>query len=304
MTFYYLATPYSKYPGGIERAHADACAQAALLIKSGVPVYSPIAHTHPIAIEGDIDPFDHQVWLEADRAFMETACGLIVCEMDGWRESYGIEQEIRCFAKQGKPRIQMTPGIVPDEVKPGRRRIIGLCGYATAGKDTAAQTLIADGWTRVALADGVREAVRALNPIVDDFDNIESLMRNGGGWDKAKHDPEVRRLLQRMGTEAGRNIHGEDCWLKIAKRKIDAAPNSVVITDVRFANEAEAIRSWGGKIIRIDRPGVGPINGHASERLPFDSDCVIKNDDTIETLHGRIECATAALFDEQEATCK
>jgi hypothetical protein len=110
----------------------------------------------------------------------------------------------------------------------------------------------------------------------------------GRGWDSAKRDPEVRRLLQRMGTEAGRNIHGEDCWIRIAKRKVDEAPGNVVITDVRFANEAQAIRSWGGKVIRIERPNVGPVNGHASEALAFEPDAVIENSGTIEELHDQV----------------
>jgi hypothetical protein len=62
----------------------------------------------------------------------------------------------------------------------------------------------------------------------------------------------------------------------------------VVITDVRFANEAAAIRSWGGEIIRIDRPGVGPVNGHVSEAMPFEPDEVIENDGTIEDLQDHL----------------
>lgn len=116
MSFFYLASPYSKYPGGIEAAHADVCMEAALLVRAGIPVYSPIAHTHPIAIHGDIDPFDHSIWLEADRTFMDAAQGLIVCEMEGWETSYGIGVEIEHFKKAGKPIIRMTPGMLPQEL--------------------------------------------------------------------------------------------------------------------------------------------------------------------------------------------
>ena len=285
MSFHYLATPYSKYEGGIEAAFVAAAEQAALLVRAGVPVYSPIAHTHPVAIHGGIDPYDHTIWLEADRTFMEAACGLIICTLPGWRDSYGIEQERIYFESAGKPIVLMTPGEVPSEVLPRQRQIIGLCGFATSGKDTAAQGLIADGWTRVALADGVREAVLALDPWADDEWRVDDRLDFvNGDWSEAKKHSEVRRLLQRMGTEAGRNIHGDDCWIKIAKRKIDTATGNVVITDVRFANEAAAIRSWGGRIVRIERPGVGPVNGHVSEAMPFDADETIINDGTIEGL--------------------
>jgi hypothetical protein len=284
MSFYYLATPYSKYRNGIYVAFEEAARQTALLVQSGVPTYSPIAHTHPVAIYGELDTFDHELWLEADRTFMDAERGLIVCMMQGWDKSYGVEQEIKYFKAQGKPIIYMTPGKVPDELL-SKREIIGLCGYATCGKDTAAQGLVDNGWMRVALADGVREAVLALDPwadgewrVSDRLDFVE------GDWNAAKTQPEIRRLLQRMGTESGRNIHGDDCWIKIAKRKVHATPGPVVITDVRFANEAEAIRSWGGKIIRIDRPGVGPVNGHVSEALSFEPDEVIENDRTIADL--------------------
>lgn len=295
MSFWYLASPYSKYKQGIYVAFEEVCAQTALLVSAGVKVYSPIAHTHPVAIHGNLDPLDHSIWLEADRAFMDTACGLIVCEMQGWRESYGVQHEIDYFKKQGKPIVRMVPGYVPDEVLTKQRQIIGLCGYAGVGKDTAAQGLIEQGWTRVALADGVRDAALAIDPPVawtradSKIERLsESLSLCNGDWTEAKQIPEVRRLLQRLGTEAGRAIHGDDCWIKIAKRKIDAAPGNVVITDVRFANEAEAIRSWGGKIIRIDREGVGPCNGHTSETLAFLPDEVIANDGTPERLQNNL----------------
>jgi hypothetical protein len=114
--FWYLATPYSKYPGGIVRAFSDACREAALLIRAGIPVYCPIAHTHPIAIHGDIDPFDHKIWLAADHTFMESAKGLIVCRLVGWDKSYGIGVEIEHFQKSGKRIVYMIPGAVPEEL--------------------------------------------------------------------------------------------------------------------------------------------------------------------------------------------
>jgi hypothetical protein len=290
VSFYYLATPYSKYPAGIVQAHADACAQAALLVKAGIPVYSPIAHTHPIAIEGRLDPYDHELWLEADRTFMEAAKGLIVCEMEGWQESYGIECEIKYFAQAGKPRFQMVPGVVPDLSR--KQRLIGLCGYAGSGKDEAAKGLVADGWERVALADAVREALVALNPIVQSVHQgmcaLSGLISEVGGWSGAKEFPDIRRLLQRMGTEAGRDIHGQDCWVNIARRKILATSSDVVVTDIRFANEAAMIRDLGGVLIRIERPGVGPVNEHVSEVMPFEADHTLLNDASIEQLHDTI----------------
>lgn len=114
--FWYLATPYSKYPGGIEAAFILACQAAADLIEAGVRVYSPIAHTHPIAVYGHIDPYAHDIWLPADAPFMEAAFGLIVLRAPGWGESYGIGEEIKVFSAAGKPIVYMDEGKVPDEV--------------------------------------------------------------------------------------------------------------------------------------------------------------------------------------------
>jgi len=114
MSFWYLGTVYSKHAGGIEAAFVEASQQAALLVRAGIPVFSPIAHTHPIAVHGDLDPMDHSIWLTADVAFMEAAVGMIVCRMDGWEASYGIRHEIEAFTRMGKPIAFMTPGCVPE----------------------------------------------------------------------------------------------------------------------------------------------------------------------------------------------
>lgn len=105
----YLATPYTKYPAGIEQAFVDASACAARLLKAGVKVYSPIAHTHPLAIHGGLDPLDHAIWLPFDQAMMEAADALIVAHMDGWHDSYGVNHEIDFFAKAGKPIVHIDP---------------------------------------------------------------------------------------------------------------------------------------------------------------------------------------------------
>jgi hypothetical protein len=114
MSYWYLASPYSKYPEGINAAFEEICRQTALLIRNKIPVYSPIAHTHPVAIHGAIDPYAHDIWLPADEPLMNGAMGLIVCTMDTWRDSYGIGVEIKAFEAAGKPVVYMTPGVVPE----------------------------------------------------------------------------------------------------------------------------------------------------------------------------------------------
>jgi hypothetical protein len=116
MSFYYLASPYSKFPEGLEEAFKQAAEQAALLVAAGVSVYAPIVATHPLAIYGGLDPLDHELWLPVDEPFMNAAKGLIVCMMEGWESSYGVNYEIKKFVDAGKPVLYMTPGEVPEGV--------------------------------------------------------------------------------------------------------------------------------------------------------------------------------------------
>lgn len=153
--------------------------------------------------------------------------------------------------------------------------LIGLTGYAGSGKDTAAKFLTDRGWTRVSFADPIREMALAIDPMIP-YRHVGgetprlSEWVNDVGWDTANRHAEVRRLLQRIGAEAGRSIFGEDCWLEIAARKCDMADGPVVITDCRFPNEAEFIRERG-ILVKVEREGVGPVNDHVSDAdLPCD----------------------------------
>lgn len=121
--FWYLATPYSKYPAGLEFACAHACNAAGQLLAAGVHVYSPIAHTHPIALHGGLDPFSHDMFLPLDEKIMQHARGALVVMMPGWKASKGVMWEIEYFAKAVKPvvylewpRIQIMKSITEQEL--------------------------------------------------------------------------------------------------------------------------------------------------------------------------------------------
>src|SRR5690606_31883458 len=85
---------------------------------------------------------------------------------------------------------------------------------------------------------------------------------------------------------AARHHLGDDVWVKAVERTMSLY-GKYVITDVRFPNEYAWIRSKGGVIIRITRPGVGPVNDHVSERLA-DADMYVNNDSTPEELGSRV----------------
>lgn len=171
--------------------------------------------------------------------------------------------------------------------------LVGLTGYATAGKDAAAAGLVAAGWKRQAFADPVRSMALAINPwILDEYGDrlgtIEEVVLKSGGWDNAKCHPEVRQLLQRLGTDAVRAHLGADAWVRAFDLARDRRADTVA-PDVRFPNEADHIRRHGGLVIRIDRPGVGPVNGHASEAVDgLTVDATVVNDGTIDQLQAHV----------------
>lgn len=105
---WYLASPYSKFERGQEEAFKEACAAAATLLKRGVFVFSPIAHSHPIAEHGGIDALSHDMWMPLDLAMLDICDGLLVLMMPGWKESYGVQREIEHAAKTGKPISYFT----------------------------------------------------------------------------------------------------------------------------------------------------------------------------------------------------
>lgn len=175
-----------------------------------------------------------------------------------------------------------------------RTACIALCGVATCGKDTAAKGLTERGWKRVSFADGLREFALAVDPIVDIPGAYRlSELVDTVGWDEAKRHAEVRRLLQVIGTDAGRNIVGENVWVDIAGDKIiDAmeAGYGVVLTDCRFPNEVEMVREFGGYLVRIERPGVSAVNGHVSETAldDIEPDYTIVNDGSSADLQAKL----------------
>ena len=136
--------------------------------------------------------------------------------------------------------------------------IIGITGYAGSGKDTIAKILIEKyGFERRAFADNVRAIlynldVHGVKDIVDEI-----------GWDRAKRIPGIRSLLQNLGVSA-REVLGERTWIDPVLKGLSTS-KLYVITDVRFKNEAQAIRDFEGQIWRVQRPGVTPVNRHISE---------------------------------------
>lgn len=169
--------------------------------------------------------------------------------------------------------------------------IIGFAGYAGAGKDEAAAAIMNKlPFLGYSFATPIRAGVAAAFGL--DWETLTDRETKELEIDGLGKSP--RELMQLFGTEFGRNLLGEDIWLRVANTMLDGvavAPEyqdfiGVVIPDVRFENEAEWILGHGGHVIRIERPGVGPVNGHESEK-PLPDHLVsytLHNDKTVSDL--------------------
>jgi hypothetical protein len=107
--FWYLASPYSAYPGGTEAAVDDVAYIAARLLALGVPFYCPVAETHTIAATGIIDHLGHEEWMAHDIPILAAARGVLVAGMDGWEYSRGVTEEIEIAREAGKPVLLLAP---------------------------------------------------------------------------------------------------------------------------------------------------------------------------------------------------
>lgn len=158
--------------------------------------------------------------------------------------------------------------------------VIGLCGLAGSGKSTAARLLSRElGFARRPFAYQLKAMLSALGvdrEVLDGPREMKEVPLECLGGITARH------AMQTLGTEWGRQCMRPDFWIHQWSRGV-AHFNRVVADDVRFQNEADAIRALGGTVYRIDRRGSGDrINPeHASEAIhliPVDG--VIQNDGT------------------------
>lgn len=144
--------------------------------------------------------------------------------------------------------------------------LIGLTGAAGAGKDTVA-SLIA-GAHVTAFAEPLYQCVSTITGIAVNLLRDREIKEQTIPW----LGKSPRQLLQTLGTEWGRNTVCQDIWVRSLLERVSpllAAGRIVVVTDVRFDNEAVAVAAAGGEVWRIVRPGWCCLSGesaaHASE---------------------------------------
>jgi hypothetical protein len=214
-----------------------------------------------------------------------------LCVLPGWQKSKGASLEVTVAKAIGLPIM-----VLQEETLVPRVSAVGLSGWARTGKDTVASVLVENyGYKRVSFADPMREALRRLSPNIRlaDMSSVPLASAvHGMGWEDLKGmSPDVRELMQRMGTEVGRDMFGQNFWVDLAINNIPDG-SKVVFADVRFPNEAEAIKALGGEVWRVMRSGVGPANDHISEHALNDYhafDQLLSNNGSLEELAEKVK---------------
>ena len=197
------------------------------------------------------------------------------------------------------------------------KKIIGLMGFSGVGKDTAADILIEKhGYKKVAFADSLKDVVSAVFKWPRDL--LEGKGKESREWRNKVDEYWSKELgfvitpriaLEKIGTDLFREHFDPNIWTLSTKKDIIISSQDIIITDVRFQEEASLIKSLGGTLISIEKTklptwyndALEVIAGKKSEVvgvhksqylwLGFKKDYTIVNDGKIEDLQELlVEC--------------
>lgn len=164
-------------------------------------------------------------------------------------------------------------------------KLIGLIGKARVGKDTVALHLrTKHQHTTIAFADPMKQMLDQAFLGVDFYHGDREAPIDWLG-------KSPRQLMQTLGTEWGRNCVHPELWVLLTERRIREVQRvgrrSVVVTDIRFHNEAAMILRNGGELWHIERAGVTTVNAHVSEDCDWSGykRTVIDNNETLRDLY-------------------
>ena len=173
--------------------------------------------------------------------------------------------------------------------------VIGITGHARNGKDVIADILINDfHFEKRSFAKPLKDACKII------FDWTEEHV-NGKlkEVEDTRYGITPRLAMQLLGTEWAQTClcknslsfartTGRSLWIK--RCLIDVEGKNIVIPDVRFIHEAQAIKDIGGKIIRVVRPGFEGTSNHASETemAQIREDYTVLNNSTIDSLRDMV----------------
>ena len=164
-------------------------------------------------------------------------------------------------------------------------KLIGFLGVRRSGKSEAAIYLTDNfKYTRTRVAQPLKDMLLAAGLTQEEVDG--SLKEEPCELLSGKSP---RHAMQTLGTEWGRELIGPDFWLNAWLRRVETS-KLVVVDDIRFPNEAEALKERGGVLVRITRPGT-VVDNHISEQAlaSLEADFTIANDGTLRQFRDRLD---------------
>jgi hypothetical protein len=205
-------------------------------------------------------------------------------------------------------------------------KVIGFTGKKGVGKDTAAEFFLENGYAHVKFARPLKEIVaksfgipmRYLEqaefkdkefptPFKPTGGTTSRLIQHLGKYKYALHKKvkrdaikkeldrtfkTPREILQIVGTDIARNICSDTYWTDLTRETIKGwliRDIPVVITDVRFQNEADLIKEFEGQLIEITRNTEKSEDSHVSENNILDSNGKVCNNGSIEELNKELK---------------
>lgn len=163
-------------------------------------------------------------------------------------------------------------------------RVLGVHGRKRVGKNALGDILVEEyGFAQMAFADPLRQMLQVL-PMPSEYredKKLETIPEYGKSYTE---------LMQTLGTQWGREMVHDQLWINVAMQRVKLFEglgyNNVVITDVRYENEARMIHDMGGGIIHLMGNRGVVANDHSSESTlpPQYLDYVMVNNGTIEDL--------------------
>jgi hypothetical protein len=235
----------------------------------------PARFDTPVKVSGASDEMLERAWAPARRRYQE------------------IHERIR----------RMDPGVAHEmpaamegeaELAGKARRIIGITGRAGAGKNAVASMI--PGAFVIGMADPLYAMLAAMLGIPEPLLRQRECKESVVPW----LGKSVREMLQTLGTEWGRGMVCSDVWLRLLARRLgqlaEQGISIVAVADVRFENEVEYLRSLGGEVWHVRRPGVDGPTGHSSEDgvAVAPGDVVIDNAGTLDGLRMAVMAAIGA----------
>lgn len=127
--------------------------------------------------------------------------------------------------------------------------LIGLTGKIQSGKDTTAEFFIKEGYTSIAYGDHLKDVVMQLFRMKHD----QVYTQEGKAAIDERYGVTPRYILQWFGTEVVRDNY-PDLWVDHMTDRLGRTGGHIVVTDIRFNNEAALIKKLGGTVIEIIRP--------------------------------------------------